>query len=171
MFTNKKEIRRLEAEKKILADGLAFQLSEKTRLEEELKLLKGDNHKKAANLLRHELGLTKMRFDFTPQRPNEEDVHHYFYGKTQEQIKQFMGDALNLFENPTFKPVIKYLVDTQGNHSLLGSRGREEDLVGRGEISGFARVFHEYMALAEAHKQMNQPEKKYDKSEILAEQQ
>ncbi len=140
---------------------------ELARVKEKLALYESDNYARLSNLLRVELGLVKMNIDFTPQMPNTEDIHHYFYGLSQDEIKNFMFEAKSLFENPTFKPIIRYFLNSEGNHAVMGSRSQEENFISRGEMSGFARIFHEYQALAEAYKSMQEPEKKFDPNEII----
>lgn len=137
-------------------------------LEERLAVFEGDNHQKVAALLRAELGLIDMKVRLVPeQRPDEPEHLHYFYGKKEHEIRQQLSQAHTIYDIPLFREVINYLVNKQGTFALLGSKGRENDLIARGEMSGMACVLREFEALHAQYQAMQVPHTKFDDKEVL----
>lgn len=168
-------VRKLKQKNKDLQDDVAKLLIRIERLileNETLKIgikkdkeLAGD-YLSLSNLLRNELGLTKLTVDFTPMTADSKDPQHYYFGKSEQQMKDFVASCATIYQLPAFKEVIKYLANKQGGYTILGSKNRDEDLICRGELSGIASVVHEFCGLNAQHTSMSKPETFSDKDII-----
>ncbi len=163
----KKRIQELESIQTTLHSEIWKQHEEINDHKRKLSIYESGDYLKISNLLRNELGLAEMDVDFTPQRPDEKDIHHYFYGKTQDEIKEMLASAYTITNTPLFTALARYLLNKQGNYTVLASRNRDEDLLSRGEMSGIASFVIEFQALAKEHVAINAPQQGFDDKEII----
>lgn len=133
-------------------------------LEEQVEELTKIPKASLPDLMRDSLGL--VRVDFANVNGKGEPTHPL--DDPNKQIREAkIAELAMVFSNHTFKELIEYLINVQGNYSLFKSRNFDEDLAGRFSINGISMVYKELEKANALYEEAAKPPDSYDEHEFI----